>query len=164
MIKEERLIFKRVALVVAVFFLLNLVVFSVKIGTGKGLTGFSIQERVTSTYNDTTPISKLFLGVQWLILISLLLSSYVKDKGIMIRKAELQGIDMEKLSRKKGTDLDTLYNLLKEKKQLRVSTIAEAFNVDKKIALEWCKVLESGGLVVLDYPTSKEPIVRLSEK
>ena len=64
------------------------------------------------------------------------------------------------MSEESKTDLDTLYNILKDKKQLRTSSIAKLFKVNKETALNWCKILESGNLAVLDY-SSGDPVVRV---
>src|SRR3989344_1994607 len=161
MAKEEKLIFKRLLLVVGIIFLANIGIFlyNLKIASS-GFTGFSIGDTVSQTYTTIPFIAKIFLLVQWAFLIGVLIFSSIKDKDVESRRQELSGINLEKIS-KKGTDLDTLYSLLQKKKQLRISTISKIFKIDKDIAMDWCKTLESGNLAEIDYPGLGEPVVNL---
>jgi len=89
-----------------------------------------------------------------------------KDSKIKIKfkKKETEAIRAIKSSlREKDefkTDLDRLYNLLQEKKQIRISEIATGFNISKKQAEEWCRILEENELAVLHYPTIGEPVLK----
>ncbi len=164
MIKEEKPLFFRVVLVIGVILLINLGILSYKYGSTKVLTGLSVKDTLSKTYKDISPASKVFLVMQWVVLILILIFSFVKDKNSKIVKNELAGINIEKMSEKKGTDLDTLYNLLKTKKELRISTVARVFKIGKTVAMEWCKILEAGNLAIIEYPSSREPVIKIIEK
>ena len=159
MTKEVKKIFHRILLIVIFIFLVNAGTFLYRYNTNKGLTGFSIREAVSIAYTNLSPISKIFLIGQWFFLILALLIAFVKDK---LPEEKLGYIDLKKMSQKYGTDIDTLYNLLKDKKQLRISSITKIFNVDKEVALWWCKTLEDANLAYIDY-VSKNAIVKLNE-
>lgn len=161
MIKEEKLIFKRVLLIVGIIFLANVGIFLYNLRVASsGFTGFSIGDTVSKTYSTVPFIAKIFLLVQWVFLIAVLIFSSIKDKDVESRRQELSGISLTKVA-KQGTDLDTLYNLLQKKKQLRISTISKIFKIDKDVAMDWCKTLESGNLAVIDYLGLGEPVINL---
>ena len=63
-----------------------------------------------------------------------------------------------------NTDLDRLYEALKQKKKIKISEIASTYKVSNDIALEWCKTLELGKLAALSYPRFSEPTLILKEK
>ena len=50
------------------------------------------------------------------------------------------------------TSLDALYNLLLERKIMRVEDIASHFNVSKDLVIEWGKILEAGELATVNLP------------
>lgn len=83
---------------------------------------------------------------------------------IKFKKKETEVIKSIRSSlREKGefkTDLDRLYKLLQEKEQIRISEIAIGFNISKKQAEEWCRILEENELAVLHYPTIGEPVLK----
>lgn len=162
MIKEEKPIFHKVFLVVVLIFLVNITMFFYKYGSNKSLTGSSIKETIAEAYTNIPPSSRIILMAQWLILIFVLIYSYIKDKGIISRKNEIVDIDLKKMSEKQGTDLDNLYNILQNKKKLSLSTISRVFNINKEMAMDWCRILESGNLAIIDYPAGG-PVVKLNE-
>ncbi|GEM_PF-3367202 len=51
------------------------------------------------------------------------------------------------------TDFDRLYHLISEKKVLTLTEVAQGFNVSRKEAEEWGKILKEQGLIELHYPT-----------
>jgi hypothetical protein len=154
-------VFLRTLILVVVVFLINLGAFVYRY-INMSITGFTIRESLYGAY-QTPLMTKIFLIAEWTLLISGLLFVYIKERKSKINEDELSGINLKKLSKKKGTDLDTFYSVLQTKKQLRISTIAKLFEIDKQNAMEWCKILESGNLAYLDYPTAREPVVKLNE-
>jgi len=54
--------------------------------------------------------------------------------------------------------------IIKDKKVLKISTISKAFDIDKEKAMEWIKILESGDLCIIEYPTFGEPFIKIKEK
>lgn len=129
----------------------------------RGISGFSVGKTDLGDELESEPISplsRIFLIAEWTLLIIGVVFLTLKKRS-EIRK-ELIGIDLKKYSAKgKKTELDTLYNLLKEKKSLHIGTIAKAFNVDKALALKWAKTLEEGKLAAIDYPKFGEPEVSI---
>lgn len=160
---EEKLIFWRVFLIVSVIFLINLGVYLSNYGKGKEVTGLSIGETIAEVYNNIPVTTRIFIGVQWVVLLLLLIFVYLKDKKIKNVKDEIKGIDLEKASENSKTDLDTLYNLLKEKKQLKISTISKLFDVNEDIVIGWCKTLETSELVTIDYSSGGGRVVKIVE-
>jgi hypothetical protein len=61
-------------------------------------------------------------------------------------------ISIHPSSSRTKTDLDLLYSALKDNKRIKVSDIAQSFNVSEELVLEWGKILESGGLAEINYP------------
>jgi hypothetical protein len=165
MVKEARPIFLKVFLVIVVILIINLFVFSLRL-RGTQLSGMTIGDKIYESYNQISIPSKIFLGAQWLVLIIILMGVFIKDKRIRDKNAEedLEGIDINKMSGENSTDLDTLYNILKEKKKLRVSSIAILFKVKKEVAMEWCKILESGSLISFEYISANEPVAKIIER
>ncbi len=160
--KEEKPVFLKLVWVVGIIFLLNVAIFVYNYSTNKGITGFSIREVRGA---EKVPLNtKLFLVVEWALLLSTLFFIYFKDQRKLGMKRELSDIDLKKFSKRQGTDLDTLYNILQDKKQLKISSIAKLFNIDKKTAMEWGKILEAGNLVMIDYPTARGPVVKILER
>jgi len=163
MIKEEKPIFFKVFLIVIVILLINIGVFSFKITYNQGLTGLSIGEKISKAYINISNASKIFLFVQWFVLVILLAGVFIRDKIVDSKRYynEFDGINMLEVSGGKGTDLDTLYKILKQKKELTIPGIAKFFDIKKDLAIKWCEVLQSGNLASIDYMSSKEPILRL---
>jgi len=61
---------------------------------------------------------------------------------------------------KHETDLDRVYNLIKEKRAVKLSDIASQFNINKKHAEDWAAILEKHGLIEIYYPMLGEPELR----
>ena len=127
-----------------------------------GFTGNSIKH-IASGSNEkmNIPVRILFIG-QWVALGLLLLFAGYRDKKMGSQKVELESIKIN--PSKEQTDLDKLYNILKERKQLKIKNISELFHVNKDIAMEWAKILESGDLVVIDYPMLGGAVVNYNDE
>jgi|SRR3989344_2310917 len=61
-----------------------------------------------------------------------------------------------------STSLDALYDLLKEKKIMRVDDIATHFDVSKELVIEWGKILEAGELATISNPRIGKPIIKIA--
>lgn len=157
--KEEKPLFLKTLLIAAVILLANIgFIFWKYVDISKGFTGYAVSENITRIFTEMTLNTKLFLVGEWGLILVFLIGVFIRD--ILIRGKELSGIDIQKITGKSGTDLDTLYNILQEKKKLRISSIAKAFKINRETAMEWCKILESGNLASIDYPGVGEPIVK----
>lgn len=164
-IKGGKPIFLKAFLLVSAIFLLNVGYLAIKnTNLSAGLTGFSVKDTVFQSYSTMSSGVKIFLIAEWGFLFLILLFSLYKDRGMRKRKNETIDIHIKKNLEKNKTDLDTLYEILRDKKEISISTISKSFNVEKDIAMEWCKILESGELVVIDYPSFSEPVVKINEK
>ena len=163
MAKEAKPIFLKVILIAAVILLTNLAfLFYFYGGLSGGMTGFSIMGSFSKVYIEMPQSSKIFIILEWSVLILILIGAFIRD--ISVKRKDISGINLEDMGGKTGTDLDKLYSILQDKNQLRISTIARAFRVNKETAMEWCKILESGNLASIDYPGVGEPVVKLNKK
>lgn len=164
--KEERPIFFKVFLFVMLVLFIDAGFFIYAnrslIELNKGVTGDSIKTLVSESYGGLSSFSKIFLIVQWLFLFGLLLISILKDRAMAYQDIGDGPIYLPKIEQE--TDLDRLYELLKDKKSLSISVISKTFNVDKNVAMEWGKILESGELVSIEYPVFGDPIIKISEE
>ncbi len=107
---------------------------------------------------------KIILMTEWILVISLIVISRIKEK-IEFKKAD-QIINRSKkihlgISR---TDLDLMYELLNEKEELKVITLAKYFGVDNSIILEWGRVLEEANLIKVHYPTIGDPVLSINKE
>ncbi len=165
MIKEEKHIFFKVLLVVVLILVINTVVFTIKINSNSGLTGLSIVEKVSTSYSGISTSTKIFLLAQWVILLTLLLGTFIKERKLKDKPEQdnLSGINVKKMADQDSTDIDTLYKILKEKKKIRLSSIIQLFKVKKEVALNWCKTLETGNLATMEYVSAKDPVIKIIE-
>jgi Mn-dependent DtxR family transcriptional regulator len=53
------------------------------------------------------------------------------------------------------TTIDALPDLLRAKGRMEISEIAATFNVNEKVAADWAKLLEEGGMVKILYEMGK---------
>ncbi|MDD5192459.1 MAG: hypothetical protein PHH54_01425 [Candidatus Nanoarchaeia archaeon] len=61
-----------------------------------------------------------------------------------------------------STSLDALYDILREKKIMRVEDIAAHFNVSKELVMEWGKILEAGELATINNPRIGKPTIKIA--
>jgi uncharacterized membrane-anchored protein YitT (DUF2179 family) len=125
------------------------------------LSGFSVADASSKLKNpDFYTVSFI---VQWVLILIIVLIFYVKfiKKRKKEEKTNVIKVERERGDGKAHTSLDDLYNLLKERKNLKLSTIARSFNIDKDTALAWCKILEEHDIATIEYPAFSEPEVVL---
>jgi hypothetical protein len=165
MAKEMNHLFLKIFLVVLFGTFLDLCyLLYLGMGYSKGLTGFSIKTSVYGTFASLPPGSKTVLIFQWIF--SLVIISFIIFRDVKSLKTKIPEINIEikKSPNKNSTDLDSLYEALKERKELSILSISKGFNINKDIALDWCKILEAGELVSIEYPAFGQPIIHLKEK
>lgn len=159
--KKGRLIFT--ILFILVFSGINIFLYFNKDGLSyQQVSGMFIKEMPNLPLNlNISLISFIGLWVLLLIITFIAFAHFLKSKN----EEHIQ-VNLNKWTKKgkSGTDIDTLYSILKEKKKLNLGTIARVFKVTKENALDWSKILESHELVIIDYPTFGEPIVKIYEK
>ena len=155
--KEEKPGFFKLLILAGFIFLANIGFFAYKYRGN--FSGYAISEGIIKTYTGISPLSKILFASQWIVIFIALIFMLFRDRRL--RKTDIQAISSKRALGKSATDLDTLYSILKEKKKLKISTISKAFNISKDTAFEWCKILESGNLAVIDYPGVGEPVVKI---
>lgn len=166
--KEAKPIFLKVLTIVLVIALANVGYFVYNnANSSQRMTGFSINDlntSVSNSYNSLSLTSKIFMIGQWVVLLFVLFYAAFRDRRLKITADENIDLHIQRNLDKNKTDLDSLYEIIREKKELPISVISRSFNVNKEVALEWCKILESGELVSISYPGFSEPTVCINEK
>ena len=161
--KEAQPIFLKVLVISIVFLFATLIITLNQNGiklSSSGITGFSVSN-ISNSYNNISNTTKIFLLGQWAAVIIMLALAFIRDNRVVGKRNELEGLSIKRMSEGTKTDLDTVYNILKDKKQLRLSTISNAFKISKETAMDWCKTLESANLAVIEYPGMGEPFIRV---
>ncbi len=130
------------------------------------ISGDTIKETLEQRFPNLSFLSKIFLIIEWLALVGVLLTIFIlKKAGHHKEDTSIdESIRMKTISRGKSkTDIDVLYELLKEKKRLRIPSITKLFDVKEETALEWAKILESNNLVSVNYPRVGDPELVITE-
>ncbi len=167
---------KKLALLISLLFVivaLHTVLQIALFGTGvsgvleSGISGLSIgkisvDRDIKPQYKSLSTTSLVILASEWAFLIILFISAIIKHKK-EVHEDMKDNIKIQKYKEKTKTDLDILYDVLKEKKHLKLSTITKIFNVSKEVALNWAKTLEAANLAALHYPRVGEPELALNE-
>jgi hypothetical protein len=134
-----------------------------------GISGFVVSKEVISqNLNDTNSavpgFSLMFIVGEWVFLLCSFVLTVFKNGA---EAKNERGINISSISKRikssTSTDLDVLYELLKEKKRVKVSAVMKAFDLEEEMAMNWCKILESGNLAVIEYSRVGEPIIELKE-
>lgn len=158
--------FRIIAIVVLVIALAHTIVHAVIYGTGvqgfgeSGVSGLAIGDTSTEDIKLGLPQfsskSGTILMGEWLVFIAALITTLVISKAS--NHKEIIQVDIKSIPRGKSkTDLDVLYDLLKEKGKLKLSSITSIFKIPESKAIEWTKILESGNLAEMNYPRIGEP-------
>lgn len=158
---EEKNKFSKIAfLAVSSILVSTIAIFQKSLNPPKGITGNSIGSEIGGFYSQISPLSKIFFILQCTILVALLVFLAYRRKKLESMEDEIKDISQWKKPQK-GTDLDVLYDLLKDKKEIGISKIAELFNIKKEVAIEWAKILEAGNLATLNYPGFGDPQLKI---
>ncbi|MCH7850438.1 MAG: hypothetical protein IH845_02235 [Nanoarchaeota archaeon] len=110
------------------------------------------------------PIPKVLLILQIPLIIFMLGFAYIKNRRIWKRKIDEYGINLSVISKNSKTDLDAFYTILKNKKEISVISVSNLFKIKEDLAMEWSRILESGGLATIEYPGFGSPKVIIIEK
>lgn len=124
-----------------------------------GITANIVKSALIDSINLSIS-SKIFLGIQLILIMGILVYTFIYERKMKKRENELIGFHIEKAGPNE-TDLDVLYEILKNKKKIGLSAVAKSFKVNKEVAMEWCKILESGDLAIIDYPGFGEPTIKI---
>ncbi len=129
----------------------------------KGVSGFAVGstniEQLREQTKDFSSLSRILIIGEWFLLVLLILASLIGSK-LSIKKQHVMLV-IKKSKDKSKTDIDILYDLLKEKKKLALSSISETFKVKEETALEWAKILETADLAMINYPRFGEPELKI---
>ncbi|MBR9705381.1 hypothetical protein GOV12_08255 [Candidatus Pacearchaeota archaeon] len=155
-----------IALIVVVIVLIINAAFLINNSGGlpNGITGFSVNENLLNSFGSLPQGGKVFIISEVSLLFLMLIIVLVRDITIKKYKTEVIEVHIKRNIDPTKTDIDVLYDALKDKKELTISTISKAFDVDKDTVVGWAQILESGGLAIIEYPGFSEPIVRLTQK
>lgn len=134
-------------------------------GFNSGLSGNVVTEdadKVADVYLKTK--DKFILVSEWLLVISLMVISVMKSK------LEIKVTDEITITSKKTrlgiskTDIDSMYEIILEKKAIKVGALAKYFKVDNLTILEWGRVLEEAKLIKVHYPAMGDPVLLINEE
>ncbi|MGV8142708.1 MAG: hypothetical protein ACP5NS_03680 [Candidatus Pacearchaeota archaeon] len=108
-----------------------------------------------------------FVVGEWVLVIGILMYLLIKSK-MHNSKHDIQNeylvTTIKKSNKVSETDLDILYKVLNEKKELQISELAKYFKVTDKIMLEWCNILEEARMILIKYPLIGSPVAKYIEK
>ena len=160
--KREKSLFLKTCLAIFSVLLVEAVAFSLLYGP-RNPVGYSVAD-LTRIYSELNPGSKIFLLVQWLLIIVILAAVFVKSRGSLKSGKEEKKINLEAIKRNSKTSLDAMYEVLKMKKEVSVRMIASMFKISEDLAMDWARILESGDLIVIEYPAIGGPVAVLKEE
>lgn len=130
----------------------------------KGISGFSIGKisgEAVKSNPSISVISRIIIAAEWLLLIAVLFINSLAQR-LHLKKEAIEIKDIKLKHEKSKTDIDALYDLLKEKKRLPIPVIAKLFGVKEELVEEWAKILEDNNLASVYYPRMGEPELRLN--
>jgi len=153
-------------LLISLILLTNLIYFII-IGrkiSEKSLVGFTIKESIIESISELSLIGKIFFMTQLILIVLLLIKMNFHSK-IIEEKEEVDENLKSKINERKinETELDKLFDILKERKIIKVGDICKMFGITKETALNWSKILESYNLVIVEYKSFDEPLCKINE-
>jgi len=129
----------------------------------KGITGNSVSENIADFYTSIPFTSRIFVFFYFIILFVVLVYLFFKKRGDEKIAEKIPDLKKFSSSNKSNTDLDSLYELLKNKKTLNLTAVSKIFKITEETAMGWFKILESGALANIDYPGFGKPRITLIE-
>ena len=131
--------------------------------SGLSISGESIGENLEGK-DVLKSFSRIFVVLEWFVAAFFVLFLHFSNKtGSNDEYDKIKGL-VGGRNNLMETDLDKLYEVLKIVKTIRLSTIVKVFNVNKEVAMDWCKTLEIGNFASIEYPRFGEPQLVLEEK
>lgn len=128
------------------------------------VSGLIIQTTPEGSSTSLFSFSGILLLLEWTVAIVGSVFFMLKQKVDLQREIINLYLTKKKYnSDKTQTDIDVLYEILKEKKHLNLASISKVFHIPKNTALEWARILESGKLVSIKYPQVGEPEVTFTQ-
>ena len=129
----------------------------------KGISGRATENIEKADINSDW-IKKIILSGEWLLVISIFIITLLKAKMEIKAVDEIIVTPKKTKSNISKTDLDLMYEIIKEKKKLKIKTLAKYFKDEESTITEWARVLEEANLLMVHYPTVGEPVVILNEE
>ncbi len=125
------------------------------------LSGFSISD--FSSKIKQADFDTIFFITQWFFILLIIIFFYIKFLRHKRKEKEQEKEVFTPKRKTKGaeTDLDVFYEMLKNKKNMKLSLISESFKINSETALEWGKILENSNLAKIDYPAFSEPVIKI---
>lgn len=132
--------------------------------SGNAIGNIDSLEEVATKYTGLSAISLIIIIGEWFVVLLILLFILIKGE-VSLSKDLKEGPRKIKISTSnEQTDLDTLYEIIMERKSLRLRTISKLFGISKQTALDWCRILEEGNLIIIRYPTIGDAKIILNEE
>jgi hypothetical protein len=124
----------------------------------ESVSGFAVGkipvgEKIQEGYPINAPVSRAIVIVQWVLVFVVAAGFYASSRIKLNRDCwDLRRMKKSQ-NRGDGTDLDVLYELLKEKKRIKFEVISKVFNIDDDLVRDWSRMLEESNLAFVDYPS-----------
>lgn len=126
------------------------------------LSGFAITgQEVKDNYSGASSMSKIIIIGEWILLVILIAISLIGEHAHV--KKQHVVLQIKRSQEKAKTDIDLLYDLLKEKKKIELGVVADTFKISEETATEWAKILEDAQLASLHYPRFGEAEIKIKE-
>ncbi|MFH1425573.1 MAG: hypothetical protein ABIG28_02470 [archaeon] len=130
--------------------------------SGLAVDGSEVDGKPEGGLGDS--ISQILVVAEWIFVLVLLIFSYARSKKNFEKEvASLKNMGGVKLA-ENGTEIDKLYEILKEMKTISFPAVEEVFDIDREVVKGWAETLRLGNLARVDYPRIGEPEIVLIEK
>lgn len=129
------------------------------------VTGNSIKDVLGGFYESTSINQRIFILSQIILLVVVVVVVFVVVKKFRSKnKISKQNYIVKVNNKRSRTDIDTLYEMLKRRKEIGIEDTERVFRINSDVALGWYKILENGSLAEINYPRFGKPVLRLIEE
>ena len=133
------------------------------------ISGNAIDEggnEITTESNEWDVKKVAFVVGEWAVVLGILMYLLIKSKmhSHPVIHDEYLVTNIKKSNKVSETELDILYKVLVEKKELPITELAKYFKVTDKIMIEWCTILEEAKMIIVKYPLIGSPVAKYMEK
>jgi len=162
-----------VMIVILVHTGLHLAIYGTQTSSEKGISGLTIgtistndiREKLQERFPAAANMSRTILILEWIAVAGVFAGLFFIRKFYHHKEDVPLDVNVSEISRGKSkTDIDVLYELIKEKKRIKILSITKLFDVKEETALEWAKILESSNLAAINYPRVGDPELVINEK
>lgn len=130
-------------------------------GLAVGKSG--VGEEATGVFSLSVSFSQILIVIEWVFIFMALIFVYIGGKANY--KKEI--VDLKSLKENKeggrNTEIDVLYEILRERKRIGFFAIGQAFDVEEEMVRVWADTLSNGGMAMVDYPRTGDPQLVLIE-